>query len=420
MKQLLRQAAGSPFLRHNAVYFGGSLLVAFLNYLYYPVLGRLLTPAGYGEVQAIISFFLQAGVFFQVLGIVTVGVFKKYAGQDERRTIIVELEWLALLVSVGVFALTVMLSPWLKAFLRFSSVWPFLFFAFAILLATPLAFSNAYLQGLKRFGALSWSNMVAAFSKLLISAALVIAGLGPGGAILGLALSQVVNVTYTHWLAAGLGRPPLRLLPRLPDLRRVRPEILYAGLVFTTSLAINFTLSIDVLAVKHYFPPTIAGLYAGISTIARILFFLTAPLAAVLVASVKLGETPHNRALLRRSLALLTLLGATTLIFFALLPDFVITLLLGRRYLVFANQLPALSLAVFILSLDNLLASYHVALRRPRIMLASATGLLAMGVLLAFQHATIAAVVRSLIEGSVALFILILAFTSGNWLTKNR
>lgn len=420
MKQLLKRAAGSPFLRHNTIYFTGSLLVAFINYLYYPVLGRLLSPAAYGEVQAIISFFLQAGVFYQVLGIVTIGVFKKYEVPDERRAVIIELEWLALLVSLGVFVITGALSPWLKSFLRFNSVWPFIFFAVAVLLASPLAFSNAYLQGLKRFGALAWSNIVAAFSKLAFSAALVVAGLGAGGAILGLALSQVVNVAYTHWLAARVGRPPLRPLPRLPDLHRLRPELAYAGLVFTTSLAINFTLSIDVLAVKHYFPPTIAGLYAGISTIARILFFLTLPLSPVLVASVKLGQPGHNRALLRRSLALLTLLGGGTLIFFTLFPNFVITLLLGHRYLVFAHQLPALSLAVFILSLDNLLASYHVALRRPQIMLASALGLVAMGVLLAFQHSTVADVVRSLIEGSVALFILILAFASGNCLTKNR
>src|SRR5262249_32510346 len=78
LRRLARRALASPFLRHNAVYFAGSLLVAFLNYLYYPVLGRLLQPADFGEVQAVISLFLQAGVFLQVLGTVTVGVFKKY------------------------------------------------------------------------------------------------------------------------------------------------------------------------------------------------------------------------------------------------------------------------------------------------------------------------------------------------------
>ena len=60
----------------------------------------------------------------------------------------------------------VLAAPWLKSFLHFTSAAPFIILAFAVLLGVPLTFSNAYLQGMKRFGALAWSNIVAAATKL--------------------------------------------------------------------------------------------------------------------------------------------------------------------------------------------------------------------------------------------------------------
>lgn len=62
------------FLRHNAIYMVGSLSVAALNYLFYPVLGRMLSPADFGEVQALTSLFTQAAIFLTILTYVTVHV----------------------------------------------------------------------------------------------------------------------------------------------------------------------------------------------------------------------------------------------------------------------------------------------------------------------------------------------------------
>jgi O-antigen/teichoic acid export membrane protein len=132
----------------------------------------------------------------------------------------------------------------------------------------------------------------------------------------------------------------------------------------------------------------------------------------VLVAAVSLRDSVTNRALLLRSLALLTLLGGATLIAFTVAPKLIITVMLGSKYLTFADQLPRLSLAIFILSVANLLVSYFVALRRRRIALAAGLGLLSMVILLGFQHQSVAAVVTSLIEGSLTFLILVVAVIS--------
>ena len=414
MHQFIRRLQGSSFLRYNFIFFTGSIAVSFLNYLYYPVLGRLMPPAGFGEVQALISFFLQTAVFLQVLGMVTIGVIKKYEDPSERNAVTVELEWLALLAGAAAFIVIVLASPWLQSFLRFDSLVPFILFALAVFLGIPLALSNAFLQGLKRFGAVVYVNLTTSGVKLVISAGLVALGFGTGGAMLGLVVASAIAVAYSYHLATRAGRPRFTWLRRWPNLALIRPELRYAGLVFVTSLVVNVSLSIDIIAVKHFFPPAVAGLYAGIATIARIIFFITGPFVPVLVAAVSLRDPATNRALLIRSLALLTLLGGATLVAFTLAPQFIITILLGSKYLAYSAQLPRLSLAIFILSVANLLVSYYVALRRRRVALAAAIGLLSMVILLGFQHQSVGAVVTSLIEGSLTFLILVVVVISWN------
>jgi O-antigen/teichoic acid export membrane protein len=416
VRNLINRMLGSTFLRHNLIYFTGSAGVAILNYLYYPVVGRLLDPADFGEVQAIISFFLQTAVLMQVLGLVTLGIIKKYEGA-ERSTISAELEWFAILAGAGLFVITLLATPWLTAFLNFRSPVPFVIFACSLFLGIPTVFSNAYLQGMKRFGQLAGAGMAASGSKLLLSTGLVLAGLRTAGAVLGLALSQVVNLTVTYVLARRLGRPTIRPRRALPDFTRLRPELKYGLLVLATALTINVILSVDILAAKHYFDPHTAGLYAGIATVARSIYYLTGPLSAVLIASVTLANPRSNRAFLARSLALVSLIGGGALAFFALFPAFTISLLIGARYTVYSAQLPRLSLAIFILSLANILLYYHVALRRAIVAPVALTGLVAMGILLMLQHQSIPALVTSLIEGSTILLILVsgVSISSYKW-----
>jgi O-antigen/teichoic acid export membrane protein len=372
------------------------------------VVSRLLAPAEFGEVQAIISFFLQAGVFLQVLGLVTIGVIKRYEHGPQRAEIIAEIERLALMIGLVMFGLVVVMSRPLQVFLNFSSLVPFLLLALSVLIGIPLAFSNSYLQGHQRFGWLARSNMLAAGSKLVLSVGLLLVGLRAAGAVLGVVLSQVVALGYSLWRARQLGRPALQWRVGRPRVALIRPELRYAGLVLVTSLCVNVLLSVDIIAVKHYFDPAQAGLYAGIATVARIIFFLTGPLSAVLIASVALGQPVQNRQLLLRSAGLTTLLGGGALAVFALAPTLIVRLLIGAKYLTYANLLPPLSLAIFLLSLANLLVYYYVALRRYAVAGIALLSLVGTSVLLGVQHQSLAAVVNSLLEGSFGLLMLVM------------
>lgn len=409
MISIARSIAQSPFLRQNAIFFIGSTVVSFLNYLYYPVLGRLLSPADFGEVQAIISFFLQTGVLLSVLSLVTINVVKRYPQPTDQAPLLAEIERIALWIGLIFCVAMAIASTWLQGLLNFTSPWPFLLLAFSVLLGVPGAFAGAYIQAHQRFTQLSTANILGAGSKLMFSAAFVLVGLRAVGAVMGVVASQILSLIYSTVVARRLGRQNSfrqYLVLRRPDVSLIRPELRYAGLVLLTSLAVNTILSLDILFAKHYFEPVEAGLYAGIATVARIIFFLTGPLTGVLVASViPLGPAAANRDLLKRSVFLLMLLGGGALGLFVLWPGWVTSLLVGPRYIEVAHLLPTLSLAIFILSLANLLLLYQVALRRIWAAPAAVVGLVVIMGWLLRHHQSISDIVNGLLAGSIVLLI---------------
>jgi O-antigen/teichoic acid export membrane protein len=406
MEQLIKKVRQSAFVRHNAILFVGSMSIGLLNYLYYPVIGRLLNPGKFGEVQTLFSLFAQITIFLSVLGLIVVNIVANENDTAKRNRLIVELEKLAFGISIVLLVITIAGGEALKHFFNFGSAIPFTMLALAVLVGTPTAFRMGYLRGQKTFGLVSITGIVAAALDLIFSVVFVLAGWGTSGAIFGLVLANFFAFGFAAFAARrhGFTESFGKHLVRLPDLRLILPELKYALLVLTGSLAITGMYSIDTIAVKHYFDAHTAGLYAGISTVARIIFFLTASIAGVLLPSIRMHHSVReNQQTLQKSFLLLIGIGGAAFIVFAIFPKFVIRVLMGSTYLTYADLLPRLSLAIFTISILNLFILYHMALRRYAIMLIVIIGIVVTLGLLATNHHTLQAVIDGLLFGSFAM-----------------
>jgi O-antigen/teichoic acid export membrane protein len=418
IKGLLNAVRASTFIRHNTVFLVGSIAIGALNYLYYPILGRLLHPAAFGETQALVSLFLQAGIFLSVFGLLTVNVVTNHGESPQSDKIILELEKLALCISGALCVLTIVLSRVLQRFFKFDDYLPFIMLSVAVVVTVPFTFRTAYLRGKQYFGLTSIAGILGAAAKLGFSALLVIMHFGTTGAIAGIILAQLLAFVYAAIKAKkhGFSESLRGQLIRLPDIRLIMPELRYALLVLGGSLIVTGLYSVDIVVVKHFFDAHTAGLYAGIAAVARIIFFLTASIAQVLMSSVRLQQSPQkNRHILNNSLLLLLGVGGAALLLFCVAPRFVIGHLMGNTYLAFAGLLPRLSLAILLVSVLNLYITYHMALRRYGIAAVVLVGAAISAVLLAVHHATPAAVVNSLLYSCIALMALL-----GVWVGTNR
>jgi O-antigen/teichoic acid export membrane protein len=405
---MLSKIFQNNFLKHNAIFFFGSVLVGALNYAYYPVLGRLMTPADFGEIQVLVSLFLQFTIFLNVLGMITINITANYDSTAKAHRMIYELEKLAVLVAVVILLVSIVAGGFLADMMQFESSAPFVALALALLVSIPLTFRSSYARGQKKFGVASVSQLIGAGVKIAFSAGLVVAGLGVTGAIFGIVGAQIAAFIYAAWWAAKLGlvRPKLSQYGKLPVLKDILPEIKYSGFVFVGLLSITLIMSIDVIFVKYYFDAETAGQYAGVATVARIIFFLAVPIAQVLIPMVTLKQTERqNYQLFVKSLILTLLICGVMLLVCLVLPDMILKILMGGQYDELAHVLPVLSLVVFIISLVNLVIMYYLALRHKMVVLVGIIGFgVVVGLVLA-NHATVQTIVYNILLGSILTLV---------------
>jgi O-antigen/teichoic acid export membrane protein len=393
----------SSFLKHNAIFFFGSLAVGALNYAYYPVLGRLMEPSAFGEVQVLVSLFLQFTIFLNVLSTITVNITANYSDQAKAHRVIFELEKLASYIAAGILLISIVGGEFLRQQLHFTSIAPFVALALAILVSIPLTFRSAYARGQKRFGIASVSQLIGAGIKIIFSAGLVIFGLGATGAIGGIVIAQFIAFLYAaRWAARiGFSRPSDTNYKTVLDIKVIAPELKYASIVFVGLFSVTLLMSIDVIVVKYYFDAHTAGLYAGIATVARIIFFLVTPIAQVLMPLIKLEQTPHkNHQLLLKSLGLTLLVGGSMTVLCIAFPHLLIALLMGHAYDAYAGLLPLLSTTILVVSVINLITMYYLSLRRKMVAVIGIIGIAVTVSLMLIWHANLFEIVNSMFWGS--------------------
>jgi O-antigen/teichoic acid export membrane protein len=197
--------------------------------------------------------------------------------------------------------------------------------------------------------------------------------------------------------------------------------------VFLASGSTMVLMSVDILAVKHYFSPEQAGLYAGMVTVARIIFFLTTPFTAVMLTMISFrAPAKKNRLWLKGTLALTLGIGVPAVLMIGLGARLFIQLLVGAKYLAYAGLMPRLCLVMLLLGIANLLVMYHVALRRFWFAIIAVAVTIFTLILVGLRHNAIAQVINDVLIGSSVLVAVVVGATlirtrterSGGWTNK--
>lgn len=410
---LVNRIKRSSFLKQNLIFFIGSVAVGFLNYIYYPVISRTLTPESFGEVQTLISIFLQLTIFLNVLSMVIVTIVVNYQDEDAKNHAVIELEKFALILGLLFLLITAAIAPQLQLAFKFDSMLPFIVLALALVFSVPFNFRTAYLRGKKSFIQASIANILNAFLKLILSLFFIILGWKTLGAVFGIALAQLMALAYAgvYVKKHGLNINPKKYL-KFPDLKNISTELKYSLTIFIAMFIITVQFSADIVLIKYFFDAQTAGLYAGISTIARIIFFLTAPLIQVLLSVVKREQTNNqNLKFLKKTLALFLAIGGTTLAILCLAPTKVTHLLVGDEYSSYIHMLPKLALMVFIVSAINLLSSYFLALKRNSVVFILLLGSVTTFTLIFFGIKDLETITNNLLYGSLVMVALLMFWT---------
>ncbi|GAC1391952.1 MAG: hypothetical protein NVSMB46_06340 [Candidatus Saccharimonadales bacterium] len=402
---MIAKLLSSKFFRQNAVLFVGSSFVGLLNYIFYPIIGRLLNVSQFGEVQALFSILLNVGILFTALSLVIVHI-SANRKTHQATPVVLDLEKVSFMIILVTGLVWLASVTYIMHFLKLTNHIAVIIFYFAVLLGLFIATRQAYIQGKEDFSSLAKVGVINSVAKLIFSVALVIAGFGILGAILGLIIGQIIGLCYVLLRARKLGLPvKIDLSPKvkwsilLPELRFIIP-------VFLVSLAITLLFSGDILAVKHYFSAEMAGQYAGVAAIGRIIIFLTISVNAVLFAKIKLSQTiKENKDILIKSLLLFSVIAGSASLPMILIPKLLMRLLLGARYQGGYTNLPWLAICLFLLAAVNLVFYYDLALRRKRAAIISIIGLLLTIILISINHGAVRSIILDIIYATVGMIM---------------
>jgi O-antigen/teichoic acid export membrane protein len=345
-----------------------TLVASITNYGSNIVFSRLLSPASYGDLTALIAFVVIAAVptgAAQTVVAERIAVLLSEGKHGRVRYLIRHAVAHVAMIAVILGLLYTACIPLIKVALGLQAVGPALALAPLLVLSFFIPVAYGILQGMERFIALGLLMLAVASSRIVIGVPWTLAGGGAGGPLLGQAVGSLLALLATAWLirryllSRGTGAASSGLRRR-PDSRA-----LTAGGAF---IAFALISNLDVLLAKLLLSPHAAGEYAALVTIEKIVIFLPSAIAVVMVPSAAKARQVEGSA--GRVLRIAALLVATTTLVVAVpaavAPHLVLQTMFGSKYVgATAGVLPIVCAGAG-LALLYLLVVYTVAIQDRR------------------------------------------------------
>jgi O-antigen/teichoic acid export membrane protein len=355
-----RKTLGAPggVLMRQGMFLVASVSAANLsNYIFHVVMTRMLGPADYGALGALLAVILVLSVPASAFQAVIARRAATTSDDVELRSLLHGSAQLTAAIGLALTATLVLTAPWMKHFFKVNSVIPMLFLAAFMLPATIGPVVRGSLQGTERLIWLGLSLLGGTLIKLALGTGLVSAGAGIEGAVAAVALAEGLGLAIAFW--------PLRRLRAGPRKRTaLAPIIREASRASLALLAYWLLVSIDLILARHYLPREVSGRYAAASLLGRAVLFL--PAGLTLVVYPRFAARPNSRQahqLLVVSLTIVWLLGGIATFVVAAFPS-LIGILFGRAYGGVGAVGPLLTLAMTCYGLVNVLLFYRLAAGR--------------------------------------------------------
>src|SRR5215207_9074688 len=241
--------------------------------------------------------------------------------------------------------------------------WTIQISAVLVLFSTLRPIAAGALQGRENFVAFGVTRLALSLGRIILLFFLVQAGLGLTGAVIALPFGWLVSVLCAFLL---LGKNFWMKIPLAsPGILRTGWTLsFYALLAYIAYMSLT---SLDLVWVNQNLPGELAGAYAGLVLMRRIVALLPGEVITVMfprvVRTLARGEFP-SRVLIQAAAIILLASGGLSFLYF-LSSNQLITVIFGRSYQAAAPLLGWMSIAMIGVSLSSIWLNYYLA-EKPR------------------------------------------------------
>jgi O-antigen/teichoic acid export membrane protein len=406
---LLERLRASVMLRQAALVFAASMLLNACGFVFHAIAARRLGVEVYGEIVALLAV-VSIVILPVSLVAPTIGRFAAEfrALHDDAHMcgmtrdlarIFGGLGALCVVVSVvaaGPIA-TYLHVPW----------WSVPFVGAVGALSMTNAGFRALAQGTQAFGSYAISVSAEGIVRIVAVVGLLIAGFGLAGALgaffVGAAGGLIALARIFAKLYAGVRPQQIRY-----DWKRIVQSSAGAA---TIAIAVTLIGTVDVVIVKHYFGAADAGLYSAAAQGGKIMLYFVGFIPVVLLPQVTdrhvRGE--RTRQTLAAAAGLLAVIAVCCVLAVKFFGIVLLHVLFGHAFDAAYPLLVGYSVAMVLLALVNLLASYGIATHRLAFAVPLVAGTAATLIAIALLHHTLEQVVGVLVVGMAGTCVAVAA-----------
>jgi O-antigen/teichoic acid export membrane protein len=346
----------------QALVLGGSIVmlmnttvVSAINFVYNVVMARMLGPSRFGHVTALVTLLMLCSAVTLAFQMVCAKFVARNPTVGAKAGVYRSLLGKAWMIGLGLGGGLFAAQKPMAAFLNLPDPRMLGVLALGIAAYVPLGVRRGAMQGLCSFRRLSVSFVTEALVRLAAASLLVVLGYAEFGVVGAICLS----VLASYWVS-GLG----------PELR-VRSENGHPASFGEGIQAIVFFVgqviicNTDVLVVKHFFAPEVAGLYAAVALVGRLLYFCSWSVVSVMFPVSAAAVHAKNEDPKVVVLPLLVVLGLSVgfILTLSLFPHFVIHTIFGREFHQSESLLALYAVATGLYSLSVVLMAYEMSRR---------------------------------------------------------
>ena len=407
LKRLLPEFLIKGFFSKAGILVVAMMISNFINFIFNAFLGRALSFEELGLVVLVNTIWSLAGIFIAAFSTTINHKTAHLAtarGSEWSASFLYSALKIGLVVSLMISLAWIVMVPFLSQFFHITDKSILFFFTPAISLGLVLSANRGYLTGNMSFGIVSFLLLAETVSKLI--SAFLFVSLGLHSLVyLSIPISIAVSAIFSLWII-------------LPQIRRIKiseqhifPAYFFAA-SFLNGVSTTLFLTLDVILVKHFFSPTLAGQYVLLSLAGKIIYFLGSLPSVFMVTLVSRDQGLGRSAKRNFHFLFLGTLVFSAIGFLAVGPFGKITvpILFGDKAFAILPYLNAYALAMTIFTLSGSIILYHLALKHYISQAASLlfSVLLAIGIIL--RHDSIESVARAALFSTSLGFIVTIFF----------
>lgn len=406
MKGAIKSFALNPLITGSFFLFSGGLLASFFNFIFTVLMSRNLSVSDYGALISLISIITLLSIPSGAITPTIVTIAGEYFAKEDRGHLhAFYLKLFKGLVIAGLLLLLLFIpfSRQIADFFKIENIFLLTLTILGVLLFYILSLNTSFMQAKLAFRFLSLFNSVSSLFKVLLAFALVLLGWGLLGALLGFLLSLLLAIFIGIYYFRGFIFFKSFDMPKISSKELISYGIPSAVIIFS----LNALISTDLLLVKHLFSSHEAGLYAGLSLVGRVIFFLSAPIGVVMfpILVKRFNSGQNYKFILYLACLLVGSFSVIISTFYYFFPEFsVLFFLKNDEYLSVSQYLFRFSIFITLYSMVSLISYYFLSVKKTSFSYLMLFGALLQVIIIYMYHKSFSQV----IDASIAVCFLIL------------